>query len=137
MRKDIGMTLFACFRSVSIRATGASTAIAVAFLGAPTTAEMLSHRPGDDAAATAPQQAPRLAALDPGMVVEHRDHAPDLAAVAHALKAAGTAGYSAGPARPVFGESILVQPEFATSAAIVKPSGVAHLTRVVRAQAGR
>jgi hypothetical protein len=132
------MTLFACFRSVSIRATGASTAIAMAFLGAPSTAEVLSHRLGDDVAATVPQQAPRLAVLDPGMVVEHRDHAPDRAAVAHALKkAAGTAGYSAGPARPVFSESILVHPEFATSAAIVKPSGVAHLTRVVRAQAGR
>jgi hypothetical protein len=131
------MTLFACFRSVSIRATGASTAIALAFLGAPSTAEVLSHRLGDDVAATVPQHAPRLLALDPGMVVEHRDHTPDRAAVAHALKAAGTAGYSAGPARPVFGESILVHPEFATSAAIVKPSGVAHLTRVVRAQAGR
>ena len=132
------MTLFACFRSVSIRATGASTAIAMAFLGAPSTAEVLSHRLGDDVAATVPQQAPRLAVLDPGMVVEHRDHAPDRAAVAHALKrAAGTTGYSAGPARPVFSESILVHPEFATSAAIVKPSGVAHLTRVVRAQAGR
>jgi len=131
------MTLFANFRPVSIRATGATAAVAVALCGSPMRAEVLSPRVAGDHASAVPQHAPRLAVLDPGMVVDHRDHTPDRAAVAHVLKTAGTASYSAGPSRPVFGESILVQPEFATSAALVKPSGVAHLTRVARAQAGR
>jgi hypothetical protein len=131
------MTLFASFRSASIRATGASAAVAVAFLGSPTTAEVLSHSTSGAPAAAVPQHAPRLAVLDPAMTVEHRDHAPDRSAVDHVLRKTGPAGYSAGPSRPVFGESILVHPEFATSAAIVKPSGVAHLPRFIRAQAGR
>lgn len=131
------MTLFASFRAASIRATGASAAVAVAFLGSPASAEVLSHRLSGETAQAVPQHGPRLAVLDPAMAVEHRDHAPDRSAVDHVLRKAGTAGYSAGPSRPVFGESILVHPEFATSAAIIKPSGVAHLPRFIRAQAGR
>lgn len=131
------MTLLASFRSASIRAAGASAAVAVACLGSPTTADVLSHSTSVAPVAAVPQHAPRLAVLDPAMTVEHRDHAPDRSAVDHVLRKTGPAGYSAGPSRPVFGESILVHSEFATSAAIVKPSGVALLSRFIRAQAGR
>jgi hypothetical protein len=121
-------------RSVAIRVTGACAALAISFLAASARAEVVAHKDGAVPAAAQAAGPLTLAVLDPSLAAASPTHGPASRAALEVLKEAGTSGYAAGPARPVFADSILVPPDFATTVSLVKQSGFTHLTGIVRSQ---
>lgn len=121
-------------RSVAIRGTGACAALAISFLAASARAEVVAPRHGSVPTAAHGSVEPTLAVLDPSLAATSTAHGTPSHAALAVLKTAGTSGYAAGPARPVFADSILVQPDSATTVSLAKQSGFSHLTGIVRSQ---
>lgn len=128
------MTSSAFTRSVAIRVTGACAALAISFLAASARAEVVAQQNRAVPASGQGSVPLTLAVLDPALASAPPTHVLASHAALAVVKAAGTSGYAAGPSRPVFADSILVQPEFAPTVSLAKQSGFTHLTGIVRSQ---
>lgn len=120
------MTVPAKFRSVAIRITGVSAALAVSLLAASTRAEVVSQR--DDG-----RHAQGLAALTP---VQGSSSGTPLI-IGSAAGQGISPGYHVGPPKPAFSGSILVQPAVPASPLPVHKSGFKHLSGVARSRSAQ
>lgn len=120
------MTLPANFRSVAIRVTGVSAALAISFFAASTRAEVVSQRGNGG-------QPQGLTALTPA---QGSSSAMPFV-IGSAAGQAITPGYHAGPPKPAFSGSILIQPAVPAAPLSVHKSGFQHLSGVVRSRSAQ
>lgn len=119
------MTVPAKFRSVAIRITGVSAALAGSFLAASTRAEVVSQRGNG--------QSQGLTALTPAQ--GSSSGTPFV--IGSAAGQAITPGYHVGPPKPAFSGSILIQPAVPAAPLPVHKSGFQHLSGVARSRSAQ
>jgi len=118
-------------RSIAIRVTGVCAAVGISCLAGAARGEPLSqHRLASSAPPTVTSF---VAALD-GPSAVTPDSTQAVREARAVLQAPAIQGYAAAPRRPVFSESILVNPGFTMSLSLARSSGNTHLTGVVRPQ---
>jgi len=117
------MTTPANLRSVAIRVTGVSAALAISFLAASTRAEVVTHRALNQSSAGS------LSHLEPASSAGSR--AEVSLAISEALSSGGIDGYFAGPRHVAFSGSILTHAAAPASLLTDHKSDLAHLSGVV------
>lgn len=118
------MTTPANLRSVAIRVTGVTAALAVSFLAASARAEVVSHRVLHE---TSP--AGSLSRLE--VASDAGSRADVSVAINEALSSGGIQGSFAGPRNLAFSGSILTQAAVPTSLLPDHKSGLAHISGLV------
>jgi hypothetical protein len=126
------MTWSASGRSVALRVTGVSAALGLSFLAGSARAEVLSQHLLDARSPSAAAGSSFVAAVLDVQTGPAPTSAHASSAARAVLEAPAAQGYSAAPPKPVFSESILIQPEFPVTLSLVRQSAHSHLTGIVR-----
>lgn len=128
------MKMSGSIRSVAIRVTGVCAALGISFLAASARAEVLSQHLLDAGSPPPASNNSFVVAVLGGQAVPETPAQHASAAARAVLRTSAVQGYSAAPPKPVFSESILVQPEFPVTLSLVRQSAHSHLTGIVRTQ---